>query len=550
MTTALPTNASITTVPNTYIGVRTSLGALRDCIAGLLGTDGLPETALATLGASFGAYATMSAAGVLSYANRGTMIDATGTWALGLPAISTLPAAWSIFLRNIGTGVITLTPPDGATVDGAATLAIAAGRLAIVQYTGSAWITVQSTVNVATSGRDGLMASADKTLLDTVNVDAITALKALTPAADKIPYFTGTSAAALAPLTSYTRSLIAAVDAATWRGLLGMSTTPLTPDLLAMPQVGFKQPCRYKATGNINLATGGLLTVDAFVTTAGLRILCADQTNPAENGIYTTSTGAWTRAADADATWELAGAVVIVENGNVYGATRWATDWKKGNVLGTEAMAWSRIMDTSQNPGLLAGYATRATAGGTTSLSSKLAYVQVFTGSANQNVVMPTTAYVFVGHSYLISNKSTGTLTLKAYDGSTIMMLLAGQSAIISCNSVAADTSAAWTAVMVANAGGVIESGSNTNGKFTRLADGTLECWTTLAASPLAAVTWTYPYTFNAAPVVTGNAQSTVLSGVCLDAAPGPTTVTFSARDKTDARRGDTCHLKAVGRWM
>jgi hypothetical protein len=34
-----------------------------------------------------------------------------------------------------------------------------------------------------------------------------------------------------------------------------------------------------------------------------------------------------------------------------------------------------------------------------------------------------------------------------------------------------------------------------------------------------------------------------------LDAAPGTTAATYSVRDKTDARRADTVHLHAIGRW-
>lgn len=98
--------------------------------------------------------------------------------------------------------------------------------------------------------------------------------------------------------------------------------------------------------------------------------------------------------------------------------------------------------------------------------------------------------------------------------------------------------------------GALIESGSNANGFFTRLASGLQICRVSLAASAAAGVTWTYPAAFSAAPVITGTAVATVLSAVCLDAAPGTTTATFSARDKTDARRADTCHLTAIGRWF
>lgn len=53
---------------------------------------------------------------------------------------------------------------------------------------------------------------------------SITALAALTPAADRLPYFTSTSAAALATLTSYARSLLDDSDAPTARGTLGLGT--------------------------------------------------------------------------------------------------------------------------------------------------------------------------------------------------------------------------------------------------------------------------------------------------------------------------------------
>lgn len=98
--------------------------------------------------------------------------------------------------------------------------------------------------------------------------------------------------------------------------------------------------------------------------------------------------------------------------------------------------------------------------------------------------------------------------------------------------------------------GTLFETGDNANGRYIRLADGTQKCWRTMTASNSAATTWTFPAAFSAAPIVTGNAVATVLSAVCLDAAPGANSCTFSARDKNDARRADTVHLFAVGRWF
>jgi len=51
------------------------------------------------------------------------------------------------------------------------------------------------------------------------------AIAALTPAADKVPYFTGAAAAALATLTSFGRSLIALADISALASLIGIFTT-------------------------------------------------------------------------------------------------------------------------------------------------------------------------------------------------------------------------------------------------------------------------------------------------------------------------------------
>jgi hypothetical protein len=98
--------------------------------------------------------------------------------------------------------------------------------------------------------------------------------------------------------------------------------------------------------------------------------------------------------------------------------------------------------------------------------------------------------------------------------------------------------------------GAVIERGSNANGEYVRLADGTQICTRSMAAATGAATAWTYPAAFAAAPSIQGTAQAAVLSAVCLDSAPTATAATFSARDKTDARRADTVRLIAAGRWF
>ncbi|RRH71175.1 DUF2793 domain-containing protein [Falsigemmobacter faecalis] len=92
-------------------------------------------------------------------------------------------------------------------------------------------------------------------------------------------------------------------------------------------------------------------------------------------------------------------------------------------------------------------------------------------------------------------------------------------------------------------------SGSTANGSWLRLPDGTQICRRSLTPSASAATTWSYPQPFTAPPVISGTAQATVLSALCLDAAPGTTSASLSLRGADHARRADPLHLTAIGRW-
>lgn len=98
--------------------------------------------------------------------------------------------------------------------------------------------------------------------------------------------------------------------------------------------------------------------------------------------------------------------------------------------------------------------------------------------------------------------------------------------------------------------GAVLERGSNANGDYLRLADGTQICSRTMTATAAAVTTWTFPAGFIAAPAVSGSAVAAVLSALCLEAAPGLSSLSFSLRDKADLRRADPVALMAVGRWF
>jgi hypothetical protein len=82
----------------------------------------------------------------------------------------------------------------------------------------------------ATLGLAAVAASASATDLTTGTLASarlpasLSAVYALTPAADQLPYYTGASAAALAPLTTFARTLLDDADAATARATLGLGT--------------------------------------------------------------------------------------------------------------------------------------------------------------------------------------------------------------------------------------------------------------------------------------------------------------------------------------
>lgn len=84
------------------------------------------------------------------------------------------------------------------------------------------------------------------------------------------------------------------------------------------PSAAIKMPADVATTANIALS--GLLVIDGYQTVEGDRVLVKDQTNQIDNGIWSPSTGNWSRTSDASKTGDFAaGTIVVVSFGTVNG---------------------------------------------------------------------------------------------------------------------------------------------------------------------------------------------------------------------------------------
>lgn len=92
-------------------------------------------------------------------------------------------------------------------------------------------------------------------------------------------------------------------------------------------------------TANVTLS--GEQTIDGVLTSTS-RILVKNQSTAADNGIYVTAAGAWTRSTDADSPAELDSAAVFVQQGTVNGDTGWVQT-NTIVTVGVTAVTWSQF---------------------------------------------------------------------------------------------------------------------------------------------------------------------------------------------------------------
>lgn len=97
--------------------------------------------------------------------------------------------------------------------------------------------------------------------------------------------------------------------------------------------------------------------------------------------------------------------------------------------------------------------------------------------------------------------------------------------------------------------GALFNRGSNSNGRWTRFADGTLICRHSLTISSGGEITWTFPVPFAITPVVMCSAAITTAPRVVTAGTPTDTSVVLRGWDGATPWNG-TLRAYAIGEWF
>lgn len=121
--------------------------------------------------------------------------------------------------------------------------------------------------------------------------------------------------------------------------------------------------------------------------------------------------------------------------------------------------AWDANLNLSASA-FIGGFATTATAAGTTTLTVASKQIQEFTGATTQTVVMPVTSTLVAGMSYTIINNSSGAVTVNSSGANLILTMAANTSAEIICVLNSGTTAASWNASYIVDTGGGVSPGN------------------------------------------------------------------------------------------
>jgi hypothetical protein len=100
---------------------------------------------------------------------------------------------------------------------------------------------------------------------------------------------------------------------------------------------------------------------------------------------------------------------------------------------------------TGSSSGFASAFTSTTTAAGTTTLTQTSTYQQYFNGTSTQTVVLPNVAVIPEGLSYLVTTAATtGTVTVQSYGSSTVVAMIGGSLAFITCILNTGTNAASW----------------------------------------------------------------------------------------------------------
>ena len=268
-------------------------------------------------------------------------------------------------------------------------------------------------------------------------------------------------------------------------------------------------PVRAASTGSpLNPSTGGLLVVDGVQLVAGDRVLCKDEANTVNNGIYAAATGPWVRTTDATNNQQFfSGMAVTVGLGNVNGGLTFiCTTTDDPVVIGT-----SNITFVAQ--------AVVATA---TQSATSITSLAIGTGSktftTQAGKAFAVNQWAIIQETSNPANQMLGQIT--AYSGTslTVNVIATGGSG----------THADWTIVLTnspaaagyqppVGSGNVTGPGSSTTGHIATFADGTGKVLSD-GGVPIGGANTVLPSMFAAAAISLG---ATMLNGTIVASVAG-----------------------------
>lgn len=177
-----------------------------------------------------------------------------------------------------------------------------------------------------------------------------------------------------------------------------------------------KQSVKCATTANITLS--GLQTIDGITVVAGDRVLVKNQTTTSQNGIYTASAAAWSRASDMSLWAEVPNAFTFVEQGTVGADTSWVCSSDAGGTLDTTAIVFFQFGAAggySAGNGLSLGGSVFSVLPDGSSLTVSGSGVRLSATYAGQSTITTlgtVTTGVWNGTTIAVPNGGTGVTTL------------------------------------------------------------------------------------------------------------------------------------------